>query len=255
VKYRFESSPTDYSDLASGSVLRSAPGRPAFPVRLASELFQRAFDFWASEHDFKRPCTLYDPCCGAAYGLTTLKLLHWELIRHVIGSDIDQTALDLAKLNLGLLEPEGLRARTREISALVQQYGKASHIAALDSAERLLSLIENRSAKNPAQVSLFRADALRAADVVAGLGGTSADLVFVDLPYGKRTHWVSEDEPTQGDTIGRLLDSIRSVTAPGAVIVIVTHRSDDRAMAVGFKSLKQLKTKGHRHASILRRTD
>lgn len=255
VKYRFESSPDDYSDLASGSVLRSAPGRPAFPVRLASELFQRAFDFWTAEQDVKRPCTLYDPCCGVAYGLTTLKLLHWELIRHVIGSDIDQTALDLARINLGLLDREGLRVRTRELSALVEQYGKPSHLAAFKSAERLSSLVEHRSATNPAQVSLFRANVLSAADVVAGLAGASADLVFVDPPYGKRTHWMTEDEPAQDDAIERLLDSVRDATLPGAVIVVVTHRSNGRAITAGFKSLKQLKTKGHRHASILRRID
>ena len=32
----------DYADYSSGHVLRSAPGFPAFPVRLASEIFQRA---------------------------------------------------------------------------------------------------------------------------------------------------------------------------------------------------------------------
>ena len=44
MKYRFETKKRDYSDLASGRVLYNAPNTTAFPVRLASEIVQRAFD-------------------------------------------------------------------------------------------------------------------------------------------------------------------------------------------------------------------
>ncbi len=40
--YRYALVRENYEDLASGGGLRSAPGFPAFPVRLASEMFQRA---------------------------------------------------------------------------------------------------------------------------------------------------------------------------------------------------------------------
>lgn len=40
--YRPATARSDHRDLASGFVLRSAPGYPAFPVRLAQELFLRA---------------------------------------------------------------------------------------------------------------------------------------------------------------------------------------------------------------------
>ncbi|MFD2352348.1 hypothetical protein ACFSTC_28350 [Nonomuraea ferruginea] len=40
--YRHAIVRTSHEDLASGAVLHSAPRFPAFPVRLASEIFQRA---------------------------------------------------------------------------------------------------------------------------------------------------------------------------------------------------------------------
>ncbi|WP_436975454.1 hypothetical protein [Nonomuraea angiospora] len=42
MSYRHATLQRDCQDLASGAVLRSAPGFPAFPVRPASEVFQRA---------------------------------------------------------------------------------------------------------------------------------------------------------------------------------------------------------------------
>jgi len=39
MSYRMVPVRADHRDLASGFVLRSAPGHPAFPVRLAEELF------------------------------------------------------------------------------------------------------------------------------------------------------------------------------------------------------------------------
>ena len=41
MQYKFAKEQPDYSDLASGRVFYSLPGHPAFPVRLASEVFQR----------------------------------------------------------------------------------------------------------------------------------------------------------------------------------------------------------------------
>jgi 23S rRNA (guanine2535-N1)-methyltransferase len=41
MQYKYEKTMLDYSDLASGRVFYSLPGHPAFPIRLASEIFQR----------------------------------------------------------------------------------------------------------------------------------------------------------------------------------------------------------------------
>ncbi|MBF6332777.1 hypothetical protein [Nocardia transvalensis] len=61
--YRFAVQQADYGDLASGAVLRSAPGLPAFPVRLAPETFQRALAIRGGD----RPAVVWDPMCGSGY--------------------------------------------------------------------------------------------------------------------------------------------------------------------------------------------
>ena len=70
MQYKFVAERQDYSCYASGHVLHSAPGLAAFPIRLASEVFLSCMDLLQLD----RPCTLYDPCCGAAYHATALGL-------------------------------------------------------------------------------------------------------------------------------------------------------------------------------------
>src|SRR5258707_9906392 len=131
--YKFALGRPDYSDLAAGQVLYSQAGRPAFPVRLASEMFQRCLAFRAARGR-EEALSLYDPCCGAAYHLTTLAFLHRGSIREIIASDVDPLAVQLARRNLGLLALAGLDQRIGELAALHHRFGKESHRAALDSA-------------------------------------------------------------------------------------------------------------------------
>jgi hypothetical protein len=103
----FETTGRNYGDLASGAVLYSAPGHPAFPVRLAWEMFQRGLAMLKTTE----PVTIWDPCCGSGYLLTVLALQHRERVREVIASDIDADAVALARRNLALLTKRGLAAR------------------------------------------------------------------------------------------------------------------------------------------------
>ena len=100
MQYKYVKEQLDYSDFASGRVFYSMLGHPAFPVRLASEIFQRCVASRKTIYNNSTPCTLYDPCCGAAYHLSVLAYLHREHIREVIGSDIDEKAVTLANQNL-----------------------------------------------------------------------------------------------------------------------------------------------------------
>ena len=108
--YRFALSRENHEDLSAGGVLFSAPGFPAFPVRLASEMFQRAM---TSVPD--GPTIVWDPCCGSGYLLTVLSLLHRDQIAGIIGSDVDDAALELARQNLDLLSESGLALRSAEL--------------------------------------------------------------------------------------------------------------------------------------------
>src|SRR4029077_18014228 len=112
--YQFAIEQPNYSDLASGRVFYSRPGYPPFPIRLASEIFQRCMAIRTAEH-LSTPCVLFDPCCGAAYHLSVLAYLHREYIREVIGSDVEEVAIALAKRNLDLLSLSGLDRRIGEI--------------------------------------------------------------------------------------------------------------------------------------------
>src|SRR5690349_8686028 len=116
MQYKYERESLDYSDFASGRVFYSLPGHPAFPIRLASEVFQRCMAHREKLYKDSTPCTLYDPCCGAAYHLSVLGYLHGKLIREIIGSDIHEKAVAIAKHNLDLLNVAGLDQRINEIT-------------------------------------------------------------------------------------------------------------------------------------------
>ena len=88
--YHYATVDLDYSDYSGGRVLYSLPGYPAFPVRLATEIFQRAQKILG----LSRPLTFYDPTCGGAYHLTALGFLHGGSLRAILASDVDDIALD-----------------------------------------------------------------------------------------------------------------------------------------------------------------
>lgn len=228
--YRFSRERLDYSDFASGRVFRSLPGRTAFPVRLADELFQRCLAIRTSTgHD--GPVVLYDPCCGGASLLCTLALLHWPSIRQIVASDADPEAVELAGRNLALLTPEGIAQRRAEIAALHAEYGKDSHADALQSAARLADRLHEHLQRRPLPTRLFQADALDPASLLMHLDPCAVDVVIADVPHGRRTHWrhpevVHETPDAQGtDTIWHLLEALRPLLTPGAVVAVVGDRS------------------------------
>lgn len=73
--YKYINSKESYGDLASGKVLYNFLGLTAFPVRLANEMMQRCFAY-LKNLNCNAPFTIYDPCCGGGYILTTLGFLH-----------------------------------------------------------------------------------------------------------------------------------------------------------------------------------
>lgn len=223
MSYRFVRETADYSDFASGAVLHSAPGRPAFPVRLASELFQRAWQRWLGGSEPRR-CVLYDPCCGAGYLLAVVALLHGEAIRGVVASDVDAEALAIAERNLALLTPVGMRARIEVLADLVRRYGKESHRQAGRSAERLLQRVDARASLGAPSTRVFQADALETDQLGAGLEGRRVDIVLTDIPYGATTSWAGADVGEAATMVARMLSALRPTLATGAVVVTVTPR-------------------------------
>ncbi|MDF1514003.1 MAG: hypothetical protein P1S60_09355, partial [Anaerolineae bacterium] len=157
--YQYAFKNIDYSDYSSGRVLIGAPGYPAFPVRLATDIYQVC-----REHHIKAgnpgPYSIYDPVCGSAYMLTTISLLHYDTIQTVIGSDIDRKVLDIAQRNLSLLTLAGVDSRIDELKRMIETYGKHSHQVALESANKIRHRIETISKDRSISVRLFQANCL-----------------------------------------------------------------------------------------------
>ena len=76
----------NYEDYSSGRVLYGATGATNFPVRLASEIFQRA-KYYLTEQCINGPYTLSYPLYVAAYSQTVPGLLHRANIKSIYSSD------------------------------------------------------------------------------------------------------------------------------------------------------------------------
>ena len=179
--YRYALSRENYEDLSTGSVLYSAPGYPAFPVRLASEIFQRARQFQSH-----KPVTVWDPCCGSGYLLTVLAFLHRKQLSGVLGTDLEPSALELARKNLALLSKEGLAARSKELKDRAARWSKPSYIDAAVATSRLADRLAAEGGDLPHLVA--RADVFEPDELHRALNGHRPKLVITDVPYGERTH-------------------------------------------------------------------
>lgn len=186
----------DHSDLAGGSVLHSAPGFPAFPVRLADELFLRAA---ARLPD--RPLRLWDPCCGSGYLVTALGLRH--RVERIWASDADPAAVELARRNLRLLTPDGMTAREEELWQRAETFGKPAYASAADAARRLRP---DRVVPAEAEV----ADAFHPEP-------READVVLTDIPYGERTTWLGD---VPGEPVRALARALSRAVPEEAIVVL-----------------------------------
>ncbi|WP_033337727.1 rRNA methyltransferase [Catenuloplanes japonicus] len=214
MSYRFETARDDYGDLASGAVLRSAPGFPAFPVRLASEVFQSALDLRGGTG----PAVLWDPCCGSGYLLTVLGILHRPRIAALLASDIDGDALTLASANLGLLADGGLAARGTELADRARRFGKPGYVEAAAASERLSRRLEEGG--GPVPHSVRRADVFDPAALARAAEGFAPDLVVTDVPYGEQTDWTGDHA---GAGLPGMLTALATVLRPDAVVAVIVR--------------------------------
>jgi len=240
MKYRHMTAREDYSPYASGQVLYSLRGHPPLPVRLASEVFLRAYDLWAGSG--QPSCTLYDPLCGSGATLVTLKFLHWERITSLLGSDVSPESLEIAAQNFQLLTESGLQARLAKIAADVDAYGKDSHKNALVMAQSLRGRIAG-----PVTTRLFHADATDPHAVQAGLGDTRADIALLDIPYGRLSAW--EGALSSQETTVRVLDALATVLSPGGVVALFMPKRHKLQLAQ-YHRLQQIKA-GKREVWLL----
>lgn len=226
MEYKFTSERENYEVYASGSVLVAAPGHPAFPVRLANEIFRRCLAYrqtWGANGR----CVLYDPCCGGAYHLTTITYFNWPYIEGIYASDIDPDALSIAARNLSLLEPTGLDQRIAELSDMAVAYGKESHTTALTNAALLKAQLMDLRGAHPIPTQLFHADATDKQALATALTHIRIDIVITDIPYGQQTEWDTKMSPDKAtNPLMRMLDALLPRLNANAVVAVAAAKRD-----------------------------
>jgi len=247
MKYKYAKEQPDYSDYASGRVFHSLSGYPAFPIRLASEIFQRCIAYRKANYDNSSPCVLYDPCCGGAYHLSVLAYLHGGVIQEIIASDVDEKAVALAKRNLGLIDLAGLDKRIDEITIMLNQYGKDSHKDALRSANILKAKI---SFQQPIVKKIFQASALNGEEITDHIKPKSVDIVFTDVPYGQHSNWNNSDFTVSINPLEAMLNSLLGILSSSSVVAIVSDKRQ-KALHDGYQRIEHFQT-GKRRVLILK---
>lgn len=223
----------NYEDYSSGRVIYSAPGTTAFPVKLATETFERAVAM-LRQKGVQGPYTVYDPFCGGAYMLTVLGMLHGRDISRCLASDIEPNLVTLADKNLSLLTSAGLVRRIGEIEGMIASFGKDSHRGALESAKRLQ--MAQSDLGRDIGATTFSANAI--SDDLAAKGVAQVDLVITDLPYGQLTEW--KGETGDEDPIQAFLKNLKPVLKPTAIVCVSAHKRMPIAHE-GYTRLKSLK--------------
>jgi hypothetical protein len=248
MQYKYATEQKDYSDLSSGRVFYSLPGHPAFPVRLASEIFQRCLAHRAAVYQVSGPCTLYDPCCGAAYHLSVLGYLHGEHIREIIASDIDEKAVALAGRNLSLLHEDGLNRRIAELSKMLEQYGRRSHREALQSAAVLKDKLLTVRKSQPLETRVFQASATAKRAIANQIEPQSVDMVFTDVPYGRHSQWQTIDGSS--NPLRSMLDALLEVVSDSSIVAVSSDKQQ-KAAHERFRRLEQFQV-GKRRVILLK---
>jgi len=223
-----------YDFLAAGSVLYTAPGIPNFPVRLGNEIYNRCLDHYGSGDSI----TLYDPCCGGGYLLTTIGLLNGKSISHIIASDIDTEALMWARKNLSLLSMDGLNSRKKQLTDLFQAYGKDSHKSALIYIDKLMALVSDNDFN--ISVESFQHDILNNSGSIS----SEADIIITDVPYGNLVQW------SRDSGIDHMLEQLKKHTHNQTIMAII-HDKYQKRTHQDFKRLEKFKV-GKRVIEILK---
>jgi 23S rRNA (guanine2535-N1)-methyltransferase len=217
MNYKFAVEDKNYEDFSSGRVLYNQHGATSFPIRLATEIFQRCTEALINNGAHK-PFTLFDPCCGGAYMLTTLGFLHGDVISKIYASDINEKILQLAEKNLSLLTKEGIEERISQLKNMFDEYGKLSHYEAQQSALKLQKELNSRV--NTIEFNIFNADITK--DITIQNRLEKVDILITDLPYGQLVNWSEEGEDEEAVKV--LLNIVYPILSNISVVAIVTNK-------------------------------
>lgn len=235
VQYIFSKNQS-YEHLAAGHVIYGLSGSPNFPIRLAHEVYNRCLSHQKQQHGV----SIYDPCCGTGYLLTTIGLLNHKSIAKIWGSDINVKFTEVAQKNLGLLGTQGLDKREEDLVLLASQYQKSSHIRALESLDHIREMIADLD--HPIDFQVFHRDIL--SPITSPGPSFTANIIITDVPYLQLVDW------NGAGGINTLLNNIR-VNIDTESIIAVVHDKRQRIANEFYERIERFKV-GKRVIEIFR---
>lgn len=249
MNYKFNVKKENYALFASGSVLYSLPGQPAFPIRLAGEIYQRCAEI-LDNNNINPQYSIYDPFCGSGYLITSLGFLYKNRISTLFASDISNTAVELARRNLNLLTDTGLNTREQELSNLYRTFRKESHLEALEKIKQIRTEFLNLQPKKTV-TKVFQANALSEESLRINAPAASIDIVITDVPYGNQTNWLkNESSNPKTEPIMEFLEAIRHFVKPAGLIALTAHDKIKFSQNPNYVKADYFKV-GHRHTYII----
>jgi hypothetical protein len=165
-----------------------------------------------------------------------LGFLHGEQIREIIASDINETAVTAAGRNLGLLHRDGLDKRIRELSAMLEQYGKDSHREALQSASVLKENLLSRRENWPVATKIFQANATDRKAISSHIQPQSVDILFTDVPHGRHSQWHDTDSNPVFDPLKGMLNALKDIVSASSILAIAS----DKQQKVSHESYQRI---------------
>ncbi|MFF2089505.1 hypothetical protein [Paenibacillus sp. NPDC058174] len=239
MEYLYEKQVNNYEDFASGRVLYNARGTTSFPVRLASEIIQRCFNLLEIKGN-KGPYSLYDPCCGGAYMLTVVGLMHGHRMNQIYASDVNPEVLQVAERNLSLLSPSGLAKRKEQLIQLTALFQKESHKEALASLERLYGFATRLNIEG-----IFVSQGDITATQKSSEPHCEVNIIMTDLPYGGIVNWRTDSS----DPVSDFFDQILQRLNPDRSVVAIIADKGQKLKHKRFKRLQYFKI-GKRQVGI-----
>jgi 23S rRNA (guanine2535-N1)-methyltransferase len=218
--YLFEKKKINCEELASGSIIQSYKGMPAFPIRLALEIYQRCKVF-LKKHNILPPYSIYDPCCGSGYILTTLGILNSKEIERIYASDISKEAIELTNKNLSLLKEEGFLSRIFELEQLIGLYNNDSHRLFLAHAKTLKDkLIKDRRP----DITVLQRNIL-SDNVEVDI---KVNIIITDIPYNRQSDWKNDEHVSLSTQAvqERFLNNIYRSLEKDGVASIITPKTE-----------------------------
>lgn len=185
----------------------------------------------------KEDLVIYEPCCGGGYACVVLGFFQNKYISKIFGSDIDEDMVVHAKKNAALLTVTALKKRKTEIEQLYNSYGKKSHKQALDSCDRLSTMLVNEIS-----TKIFQADC------TMPLPDISPDIIITDVPYGNLVEW------EQGkSSIDNMLEQLWKISHEKTILAVCM----DKKQKINCDKWRRLEKQniGKRKFEILRKCE